>query len=325
MRAVTWQGKRDVRVEDVPDPRIEEPTDAVVRVTTTNICGSDLHLYEPLAAFMAPGDILGHEPMGIVEAVGGETGDLRVGDRVSIPFQISCGHCWMCDRRAVHAVRDHPGPRPGHRARRCSASPSSTVRCPAARRSTCGCRRRSSPTSSCRRVRRTTGSPTCPTSSRRPGRPWSTPPCPTAARWWSSAWARSVTSPAASARSRGTASSASTSCRSGSKRVADRGIEVLDLTEHGDDLGDVIRDLTGRPRTGLGRRRRRHGGPRLAGHEGRAEGGRAAPAGSSPRPSRRWRGSTGSARSTPRSTSSVAVARSRSAASTAARRTRCRC
>lgn len=98
MRAVTWQGKGDVRVETVPDPVIEQPTDAIIRVTTTNICGSDLHLYEPLAAFMTPGDILGHEPMGVVEAVGADCGDLRVGDRVSIPFQISCGSCWMCDQ-----------------------------------------------------------------------------------------------------------------------------------------------------------------------------------------------------------------------------------
>jgi threonine dehydrogenase-like Zn-dependent dehydrogenase len=98
MKAVTWHGKHDVRVEEVPDPKIEEPTDAIIRVTTTNICGSDLHLYEPLAAFMGVGDIVGHEPMGIVEAVGGETGDLAVGDRVVIPFQISCGHCWMCER-----------------------------------------------------------------------------------------------------------------------------------------------------------------------------------------------------------------------------------
>jgi threonine dehydrogenase-like Zn-dependent dehydrogenase len=96
MRAVTWQGKKDVRVEEVPDPRIQEPTDAIVRMTTTNICGSDLHLYEPLAAFMTPGDIIGHEPMGIVEEVGSATGDLKVGDRVAIPFQMSCGHCWMC-------------------------------------------------------------------------------------------------------------------------------------------------------------------------------------------------------------------------------------
>ncbi|GAA2021760.1 zinc-dependent alcohol dehydrogenase [Pseudokineococcus marinus] len=96
---MTWHGTRDVRVEEVPDPTIQEPTDAVVRVTTTNVCGSDLHLYEPLGAFMGVGDVLGHETMGVVEAVGSQTGDLRVGDRVSIPFQISCGHCWMCDRQ----------------------------------------------------------------------------------------------------------------------------------------------------------------------------------------------------------------------------------
>ena len=97
MRAVTWQGKRKVSVDTVPDPRIEKPTDAVIRVTTTNICGSDLHLYEVLGAFMSEGDILGHEPMGIVEEVGSEVGNLQVGDRVVIPFQISCGHCYMCD------------------------------------------------------------------------------------------------------------------------------------------------------------------------------------------------------------------------------------
>ena len=99
MRAVTWQGKRDVRVESVPDPKIEEPTDAIIEVTSTNICGSDLHLYEVLGAFMKPGDILGHEPMGVVREVGDETGDLQVGDRVVIPFQISCGSCYMCDKQ----------------------------------------------------------------------------------------------------------------------------------------------------------------------------------------------------------------------------------
>ncbi|MEU6061885.1 zinc-dependent alcohol dehydrogenase [Streptomyces sp. NPDC047097] len=96
MRAVTWQGKRDVRVETVPDPRIEQPTDAVIRVTSTGLCGSDLHLYEVFGPFMTPGDVLGHEPMGIVEEVGPEAGDLKVGDRVVVPFQIACGHCWMC-------------------------------------------------------------------------------------------------------------------------------------------------------------------------------------------------------------------------------------
>jgi len=98
VKAVTWQGKRNVSVQEVPDPRIEMPTDAIVRITSTAICGSDLHLYEVLAPYMKSGDILGHEPMGIVEEVGSETGDLKVGDRVVVPFNISCGHCWMCSR-----------------------------------------------------------------------------------------------------------------------------------------------------------------------------------------------------------------------------------
>jgi threonine dehydrogenase-like Zn-dependent dehydrogenase len=96
MRAVTWHGKRDVRVDTVPDPTIQEPTDAIIRVTSTGICGSDLHLYEVLGPFMGEGDILGHEPMGIVEEVGSEVNGLAVGDRVVVPFQIACGHCYMC-------------------------------------------------------------------------------------------------------------------------------------------------------------------------------------------------------------------------------------
>jgi len=96
MRAVTWQGKRNVSVESVPDPSIKEPTDAVVRITSTGLCGSDLHLYEVFTPFMTPGDILGHEPMGIVEETGPEVPDLKPGDRVVVPFQIACGHCWMC-------------------------------------------------------------------------------------------------------------------------------------------------------------------------------------------------------------------------------------
>jgi threonine dehydrogenase-like Zn-dependent dehydrogenase len=98
MRAVTWQGRRKVSVDTVPDPVIQEPTDAVIRVTSTNICGSDLHLYEVLGAFMSPGDILGHEAMGVVEEVGSQVGDLEIGDRVVIPFNISCGSCFMCDQ-----------------------------------------------------------------------------------------------------------------------------------------------------------------------------------------------------------------------------------
>ena len=98
MKALTWQGVEEVRVDDVPDPSIQQPTDAVIRVTSTAICGSDLHLYGVLAPFLTRGDVLGHEFMGIVEQVGDEVGNLKVGDRVVVPFNISCGHCWMCSR-----------------------------------------------------------------------------------------------------------------------------------------------------------------------------------------------------------------------------------
>jgi len=96
MKAVTWHGKRDVRVDEVPDPQIQEPTDAILKITTTAICGSDLHLYEVMGPFMGQGDILGHEPMGIVQEVGSEVKNIKVGDRVVIPFQIACGDCFMC-------------------------------------------------------------------------------------------------------------------------------------------------------------------------------------------------------------------------------------
>jgi threonine dehydrogenase-like Zn-dependent dehydrogenase len=98
VRALTWQGIEDVRVVEVPDPTIEQPTDAVVRVTSTAICGSDLHLYKVLAPYLTPGDVLGHEFMGIVEEVGSAVTNLQPGDRVVVPFNISCGSCWMCSR-----------------------------------------------------------------------------------------------------------------------------------------------------------------------------------------------------------------------------------
>jgi threonine dehydrogenase-like Zn-dependent dehydrogenase len=99
VKALTWHGKRDVRVEEVPDPSIEKPTDAIIKVTSTAICGSDLHLYEVLGPFLSPGDILGHEPMGIVEEVGTAVTGLHVGDRVVVPFNVCCGSCWMCERK----------------------------------------------------------------------------------------------------------------------------------------------------------------------------------------------------------------------------------
>ena len=96
MKALTWQGKRSVSVEEVPDPVIQEPTDAIVRITSTAICGSDLHLYEVLGPYMHKGDVIGHEPMGIVEEVGSGVTNLRKGDRVVVPFNIACGSCYMC-------------------------------------------------------------------------------------------------------------------------------------------------------------------------------------------------------------------------------------
>ncbi|MCC2318328.1 zinc-dependent alcohol dehydrogenase [Cellulomonas chengniuliangii] len=98
MRALTWQGKENVAVEDVPDPRIEEPTDAIIRVTSTAVCGSDLHLYSVLGMYLDAGDVLGHEAMGVVEEVGSGATRLKPGDRVVVPFGIACGSCWMCVR-----------------------------------------------------------------------------------------------------------------------------------------------------------------------------------------------------------------------------------
>ncbi|NKY52711.1 alcohol dehydrogenase catalytic domain-containing protein [Nocardia vermiculata] len=97
MKAVTWQGRRNVSVDEVPDPRIQEPTDAIIAVSSSGLCGSDLHLYEVLGPYMSAGDILGHEPIGVVVEVGAEVRSLAVGDRVVVPFQIACGHCVMCE------------------------------------------------------------------------------------------------------------------------------------------------------------------------------------------------------------------------------------
>jgi threonine dehydrogenase-like Zn-dependent dehydrogenase len=96
MKAVTWHGRRDVRVDTVPDPTIKDPTDVIVRVTSSGICGSDLHLYEVMGPFLGEGDILGHEPMGVVAEVGADVTELKPGDRVVVPFNISCGTCFMC-------------------------------------------------------------------------------------------------------------------------------------------------------------------------------------------------------------------------------------
>lgn len=97
MRAVTWPGKGKISVDTVPDPELADPTDAIIEVSSTAICVSDLHLYEVLTPFTEPGDIIGHEPMGtVVEA--GKSASVPPGDRVVVPFTISCGQCWMCTR-----------------------------------------------------------------------------------------------------------------------------------------------------------------------------------------------------------------------------------
>jgi threonine dehydrogenase-like Zn-dependent dehydrogenase len=98
MKALTWHGRRDVRVDSVPDPAIEEPTDVIIRVTSCGICGSDLHLYEVLGPFLDRGDVLGHEPMGIVEEVGSAVTHVVPGDRVVIPFNVACGGCHACEQ-----------------------------------------------------------------------------------------------------------------------------------------------------------------------------------------------------------------------------------
>ena len=98
MRAVTWHGRGDVRVDTVPDPTIQEQTDVVVEITSSGICGSDLHLIEVMAPFMTVGDVMGHEPMGIVREVGKEVTAVKPGDRVVVPFNISCNTCWMCSQ-----------------------------------------------------------------------------------------------------------------------------------------------------------------------------------------------------------------------------------
>ncbi|MGW5422224.1 zinc-dependent alcohol dehydrogenase [Streptomyces sp. NPDC003943] len=102
MKALTWHGTADVRVDTVADPVIEQPTDVIVKVTTTGLCGSDLHLYQVFGPFLEEGDILGHEPMGIVEEAGPEVSEVGPGDRVVVPFNVSCGTCFMC-RQGLHS------------------------------------------------------------------------------------------------------------------------------------------------------------------------------------------------------------------------------
>lgn len=96
MKALAWHGKHDIRCESVPDPRIEHPRDAIIKVTACAICGSDLHIYNGIIPRMKSGDVLGHENMGEVVEVGADNKKLKVGDRVVVPFTIACGECFFC-------------------------------------------------------------------------------------------------------------------------------------------------------------------------------------------------------------------------------------
>ena len=109
MRALCWHGKNDVRVETVPDPKILNPRDAIVKVTSTAICGSDLHLYNGVIPTLQEGDILGHEFMGEVVEVGHEVTDLKRGDRVVVPFAIACGNCFFC-KKTLYSLCDNSNP-----------------------------------------------------------------------------------------------------------------------------------------------------------------------------------------------------------------------
>ena len=114
MKALTWHGKGDIRCENVPDPKIEHPRDAIIKVTACAICGSDLHIYDGIIPDMKKGDVLGHETMGEVVEVGAENKKLKVGDRVVVPFTISCGECFFCRNGLFFGLRTHQSrPREG--------------------------------------------------------------------------------------------------------------------------------------------------------------------------------------------------------------------
>jgi len=109
MKAVCWHGTGDVRVDKVPDPKIADPGDVIIRVTSTAICGSDLHLFDGFMPTMQEGDVLGHEPMGVVVDVGKDVRKLKKGDRIVVPFTISCGSCWFCQRQ-MYSLCDTTNP-----------------------------------------------------------------------------------------------------------------------------------------------------------------------------------------------------------------------
>lgn len=122
MRALTWQGRQKVSVDTVDDPTIEDPGDVIIKVTSSGICGSDLHLYNGFAPAMKEGDIIGHEPMGEVVEVGADVKRLKKGDRVVVPFTISCGQCFFCDK-TLYSLCDESNPNAEEAAKQMGHSP----------------------------------------------------------------------------------------------------------------------------------------------------------------------------------------------------------
>src|SRR5688572_8576112 len=109
MKALCWHGTGDVRIDNVPDPKIMDPRDAIIRITSTAICGSDLHLFDGYMPTMEKGDVLGHEPMGVVMEVGKQVPNLKAGDRVVVPFCMACGDCFFC-RKTLFSSCDNSNP-----------------------------------------------------------------------------------------------------------------------------------------------------------------------------------------------------------------------
>src|SRR3978361_230493 len=127
MRALCWHGKGDVRVDTVPDPKIQHPRDAVIKITACAICGSDLHLLDGYQPTMESGDILGHENMGEVIELGSEVTNLKIGDRVVVPFTISCGQCWFC-QKGLFSCCDRTNPKAEIAAKAMGQSPAGLFR-----------------------------------------------------------------------------------------------------------------------------------------------------------------------------------------------------
>src|SRR6187399_180047 len=109
MKALCWHGTGDVRVDNVPEPAIQDPRDAIIKITASGICGSDLHLFDGFMPTMEKGDVLGHEPMGEVVALGSEVTNLKIGDRVVVPFTIACGSCFFC-QKSLFSLCDNSNP-----------------------------------------------------------------------------------------------------------------------------------------------------------------------------------------------------------------------